>query len=171
MIGFPTSGLIAHHSYYFPQVAGPRKHGCSRWNFVPISSTSWDPRGVTIPPWESASRNHVGIWWVKGRLILTLWLLVSLVLENWNWTVCRLCLALASIFVTWHSTRLLACSVLRSPQRYPLFHALTGYDTVSSFSSRGKNMDRLSSCNITHSLLQLSLDPNSVSQSLNGLLS
>ena len=46
----------------------------------------------------------------------------------------------------------------------PLFHALTGYDTVSSFSSRGKNMDRLSSCNITHSLLQLSLDPNSVSQ-------
>ena len=74
------------------------------------------------------------------------------------------CLALASIFVTWHSTRLLACSVLRSPQRYPLFHALTGYDTVSSFSSRGKNMDRLSSCNITHSLLQLSLDPNSVSQ-------
>ena len=75
-----------------------------------------------------------------------------------------MCLALASIFVTWHSTRLLACSVLRSPQRYPLFHALTGYDTVSSFSSRGKNMDRLSSCNITHSLLQLSLDPNSVSQ-------
>jgi hypothetical protein len=49
----------------------------------------------------------------------------------------------------------------------PLFHALTGCDTVSSFSSRGKKIGYDAWTDypaLTDSLLQLSLNPNFVSQ-------
>ena len=42
ILDFRLPVYIAQHSGYFHWVAGPRKHGCSLWNLVPIPSTSWD---------------------------------------------------------------------------------------------------------------------------------
>ena len=48
-LGLPTSGLVGQHSDYLHWLAGPQKYGVSLWNFVPILSTSWGPRGLQPP--------------------------------------------------------------------------------------------------------------------------
>jgi hypothetical protein len=68
-----TSGLVARHRDFFHWVAGSRKHGCSRWNFVSISSTSWDlsisgfcGRHVVFPTSGSVAQHRDCFHWVAG---------------------------------------------------------------------------------------------------------
>ena len=42
ILDFRLPIYVTQHSDYFHWVAGPRTHGCSLWNFVPIPTTSWD---------------------------------------------------------------------------------------------------------------------------------
>ena len=54
-LGLPTSGLVGQQSDYLLWLAGPQKYGVSLWNFVPVSSTSWDvsTAGLGPPCWIS----------------------------------------------------------------------------------------------------------------------
>ena len=47
-LSFPTSTNIVRYPYWSHCIAGPRKHGYSRWNFVAIMYTSQDKRYFII---------------------------------------------------------------------------------------------------------------------------
>ena len=58
-LGIPTSGLCRTSFILFHWLVGPLKHGCSRWNFDSISSTSLDisTSGLGPPSWISDFRS------------------------------------------------------------------------------------------------------------------
>jgi len=74
--GFATSGMVEYYSSCFHWIAGPQQHRFTRWNRVPILSTSWDI--------STSSLMAATLGYSTSGLLISLEILNIIVMNLWD---------------------------------------------------------------------------------------